>query len=151
MEYLLGELSGERLAETVSRDVDDALKIAEKLTVAEVLDRDRAKAVARKYVALAGDSAVIELLAKELAQAVYQLAAADDHKLGEVIGREHVEALVDKVLSMHTLRDRLLERLADSPVVASVASWFVNKIVTDFLQHNQEIAERTEPNRMQEQ
>jgi hypothetical protein len=126
----------------IERDTRDILAVADKIVVSDAVSREHVKATAHMYVEMVGDSALIELMATEIAEAVYALAAADEHKLGDVIGRDHVEALVTKVLAMRTLRDRLLERLMESPVVASVASWFVNKIVTDFMQANAERAER---------
>jgi hypothetical protein len=142
LEFVIAELSAERLAEVIARDAADLLEIADRIKISDAVSPNRAKEVARRYVAMAGDSDPIELLATQVADAIYSLAAADDHELGEVIGREHVEALVTKVLAMRTMRDRALERVSESPVVATVASWFVNKIVTDFLDANAERAER---------
>jgi hypothetical protein len=138
----MAELSGERLIEVVGRDAVDLLAVADRIVVSEAVSRDRVKASARRLVEQVGDSPLIELLAIEIADAIYVLAAADEHELGEVIGREHVDALVTKVLRMRNLRDRALERLLESPVVATVASWFVNRLVTDFMEANVERAER---------
>ncbi len=142
VEFVLSEMSGDRLLEVVVRDVRDILAIADGIIVAEAVPRATAKTIAHRYVDLVGDSAPIELLAAEIADAVYTLAAADEHRLGEVIGRDQAEALIRKILSMRAMRDRALERLAESPVVATVASWFVNKIVSDFMQANAQLAER---------
>src|SRR4051794_6775531 len=100
VEWVLGELSGERLLEAIERDVADILAMLDRLVVGETVAREDVKAVAHRWVAMVGDSAPIELLATEIADAVYTLAAADDHGLGEVIGRDHVEALVARVLRM---------------------------------------------------
>lgn len=142
VEFVVSELTGARLAEVIERDVADILGVLDRIVVADAVSREDVKATAHTYVEMVGDSPLIELMATEIADAVYALAAADDHELGEVIRREHVEELVRKVLSMRTMRDRALERLAESPVVATVASWFVNKIVTDFMQANADRAER---------
>jgi hypothetical protein len=142
VEWVISELSGSRLDEVITRELEDAFATAEKLVVEVAVSREQVKATAHTYVAMVGDSPLIELLAAGIADAVYSLADADDHKLGEVIGRDHVEALVTKVIAMRELRERGLERLSESPVVATVASWFVNKLVTDFLQANAERAER---------
>ena len=138
--FVLDELTGDRLTEVIARDVPDILGVLDRIVVNDAVDRDAAKATVREYVGMVGDSEPIQVLATGLAEAVYTLAAADDSHLGEVIGREHVEALVAKVLGMEQLHDRALERLGESPLVATVASWFVNKIVTDFMRSNAEIA-----------
>lgn len=140
--FVLAELEGERLEATIARDVPDLLALADALVVAEALSADHVKATAHRYVAMVGDSPLIELMASEVADAIYKLAAADDNELGEVIDREHAEALIRKALAMRGFRDKALERLGESPVVATVASWFVNKIVTDFVAANTKRAER---------
>jgi hypothetical protein len=142
VEFVISEMTGDRLLEVIDRDVKDILEVADRIVVSDAISREQVKATARRYVEMVGDSAVIGLMATEIADAVYSLAAADEHKLGVVIGRDHVEALVKKVLGMRATRDRALERLTESPVVATVASWFVNKIVTDFMQANADRAER---------
>jgi hypothetical protein len=142
VEWVIAEMTGDRLTEVIDRDVNDILDVADKIIVADAVSPELVKATAHKYVDMVGDSPLIELMATQIADAVYTLAAADEHKLGVVIGRDHVEALVTKVLGMQAMRDRALERLTESPVVATVASWFVNKIVTDFLQANADRAEK---------
>lgn len=142
VEFVIAELSGDRLIEVIARDTADILELADRLVVDDAVDRAHVKAAARTYVEIVGDSPLIELMAGEIADAIYAMAEADEHKLGEVIGRDHVDALVKKALAMRATRERAFERLSESPVVASVASWFVNKLVTDFLESNAERAER---------
>lgn len=142
VEFVLAELTGERFAEVVARDVDDVLAVASTLIVAEVVDAEQVKATARRLVERIGGSPVVEDLVGAIADALYDLTASEEYDLGAVIAREPVEALVVKVLSMHTLHDRALERLTESPLVATVASKFVTKIVSDFMQQNRARAEK---------
>jgi hypothetical protein len=142
VEYVLGELSGKRLAHVVARDVDDLLKIAGHVQVADVIDADTAKRVVRRLVERLAGSTLLEDLVGALAEAVYDLSASEEYNLGEVVDRDPVDALVLKVLSMQTLHDRALERMAESPLVAAVATKFVTKIVSDFLQQNRQLAEK---------
>jgi hypothetical protein len=142
VEFLLAELSGKRLAQIIARDVDDVLTLAGRLTVAELVDAEHVKAAARRLVDRVGGSALLDELVLSLSDAIYDLSASADHNLGDVVDRDPVEALIAKVLSMHALHDRALERMADSPLVATVATRFVTKIVGDFVQQNRERAER---------
>jgi hypothetical protein len=142
VEFVLGELTGKRLAQVVARDVDDVLAIAATLTVADLVDADEVKATGRRLVSKIGGSALVEDLVAAIADALYDLTASEQYRLGEVVARDPVEALVVKVLSMHALHDRALERLTESPLVATVASRFVTKIVGDFLQQNRQLAEK---------
>jgi hypothetical protein len=77
-----------------------------------------------------------------LSDALYDLGAGEDHRLGDVVAREPVEALIEKVLSMQGLHDRAMERLAESPLVSTVAARFVSKIVSDFVAQNRQLAEK---------
>ena len=43
---------------------------------------------------------------------------------------------------MPTLHNRVLERLAESPLVATVATMFVTKIVGDFVNQNRQLVEK---------
>jgi hypothetical protein len=142
VEFVLGELSGKRLAQVVARDVDDVLKIAAKLTVADVVDPDLVKGVLQRLVERIGGSTLLEEIVTALSDAIYDLSASENYTLGQVVGRDPVETLIAKVLSMHTLHDRALDQMAESPLVAAVATRFVTKIVGDFLQQNRQMAER---------
>jgi hypothetical protein len=142
VEFVLAEFSGKRLTQVIKRDVTDLLALAEQLTVADVVDPDQVKGAARRLVERVGGSELLEDLVSALSDAIYDLSASEDYNLGEVVERDPVEALVAKVLSMHTLQDRALDRMAESPLVAAVATRFVTKIVGDFLQQNRQMAER---------
>lgn len=142
VEYVIGQLSGKRLARVVARDVDSLLALAEQVSVAEVVDPDGAKQVLRRLVERVGGSAMLEDLVAAMSDAVYDLSASENYDLGEVIEREPVEALVARLLAMRTLHDRLLDKMAESPLVAAVATRFVTKIVGDFLNENRQLAEK---------
>jgi hypothetical protein len=142
VEYFVAELTGERLTEVVARDVDDLLALGARLTVGEVVDAAAVKQAGRLLLDRVGDSALIEDMAGALSDAMYDLAASDEFRLGDVVARESVSALVAKLLSMRQLQDRALDRMTESPLVAIVASKFVTKIVSDFLQQNRARAEK---------
>lgn len=142
VEYVVAELSGERLAEVIARDVDGLLAIAATVTVAEVVDAEHVKATVRRIAEWVGGSALVADLVAALGDALYDLAASDAYRLGDVVGRDPVEALVVKVLSMEQLHDRALERMSESPIVATVAARFVGKIVSDFVEQNRQIASK---------
>lgn len=140
--WVVGELSGKRFAAMVARDVDDFLEVGSSLVLADVVAADTVKAVARRLVDVIGGSAVVADMGPAASDALYDLAASDEQLLGEVISRDTVDALVAKLLGMHQLQDRAMERLTESPLVASIASRYVTKLVGDFLQQNRERAEK---------
>jgi hypothetical protein len=142
VEWVLAEFSGKRLTQVIKRDVDDLLALAGQLTVLDVLDPEHVRGAARRLVERVGGSDLLADLVTALSDAIYDLSASEDYNLGELVERDPVEALVAKMLSMHTLQDRALDRMAESPLVAAVATRFVTKIVGDFLQQNRQMAER---------
>jgi hypothetical protein len=142
VDFVLAELSGERLAQVIARDVDDVLAIAGSLTLRDIADPQDVKLAARTVLDTVLGSAVVEDMTGAVSDALYDLAAGDDYRLGDVVDREPVSALIAKLLAMRQLQDRLLDRLTESPLVATVASRFVTKIVADFLQQNRARAEK---------
>lgn len=142
VDYIMAELSDERLADVVARDVGDVLKALDASPLEQLVDRDNVKATAYVIVDQGGGSAVVQKLVVAIGSAIYQLAANDEHKLGAVIDREQVQLLVRKILAMRTLHEEVLSRLSESPMVGNVASWFVTKLVSDVLQQNRAKAEK---------
>ncbi|TSD98027.1 hypothetical protein FOS14_13570 [Skermania sp. ID1734] len=142
VEFILDELSGDRLHEVISEITVDVLAVADTMIVSDVIDVTAVKQTARVAVDRIGGSAMVEDMVAIFADAVYDASANEKHHLGDVIDRDSVSDLVQKFLEMHTLHDLLLERLTESPLVANVASRFVNKLVTDFMQSSRERAER---------
>jgi hypothetical protein len=140
--FVLAELSGKRFAKVVARDVDDVLTVAATVRVADIVAAEDVKEVGRKLVDLVGGSAMVADLLTPLADAIYTLAASDEHRLGDVVERVPVVALVAKVLSIESLRERALDRLGESPTVTTIAYRFAGKIVADFVQQNRARAER---------
>jgi len=142
VDWVLEELSGDRLGALIARDVDDALALADELRVDSVLDADQVKATLRRLVELAGSGPLLEDLVGAFSDALYDLGAGEQHRLGEVVAREQVEALIEKALSMRQLQERAMERMAQSPLVSAVAARFVASIINDFVAQNRQLAEK---------
>jgi len=78
----------------------------------------------------------------ELATTVVHDGPAEAYPVGDLVGREQVEALFDELLALHPVLDRLLERLTASPLVGTMASRFMGRIVGEVLQANQAVADK---------
>ncbi|MER7451454.1 hypothetical protein ABTW96_14355 [Nocardia beijingensis] len=141
--YLLAEVTGERFAEVVARDTEAVLGVADTLVFREVVELEQAKQTVRTVVELIGGSPVFADMVGVFADSIYDhIAANNDYTLGEVVEREPVEALLEKIFGMHQAQERILDRLTESPLVATVASKFVDKLINDFVQANRERAEK---------
>ncbi|MBF6253631.1 hypothetical protein [Nocardia farcinica] len=143
VDFVLAEVSGERFAQVVARDVADVLAVADTIGFGEVVGLDQGKQTVATVVDLMGGSPVLADMVGVFADAVYDhIAENTDYTLGEVVDREPVEALLEKVFGMHQAQERILDRLTESPLVATVAAKFVDKLIDDFLQANRERAEK---------
>jgi hypothetical protein len=142
VEWVLAELTGKRLAKVIARDVDDLLALGDDIRLDALVDAEQAKASLRRIVEKAGGAPLGDALVTAFADAVYDLPAADDHLLGDVVARQHVETLVDRLLAMRTLHERAMERMTQSPLVSTVAARFVGSIVNDFVAQNRQLAEK---------
>lgn len=140
--FILGEVTGDRLTEVVERDVHDVLDALDGVPVAKLVDRDAVKATAGVIVDRPGGSAVVREVAAGIGQAIYHLTANDEHRLGDIVEREHAQAVIRQVLRMRQLHEQVLRTLSESPMVATVASWFVTRLVSDVMQQNRERAEK---------
>jgi hypothetical protein len=142
VDWVLRELSGKRFAAVVARDVDDVLAVAGTLVVRDIVDADTVKQAARQLVDTAGSAPLVTDLIAALTDAVYDLAAGDEHRLGDVVERDPVVALIAKLLSITSLRERALDRLGESAMATAVAVQFAGKIVSDIVAQNRARAER---------
>ncbi|PXX56593.1 hypothetical protein DFR70_119145 [Nocardia tenerifensis] len=141
VEFVLAEVTGERFAEVVARDVESVLGVADTLIFRDVVEVDQAKDTVATIIDLIGGSPVIADMVGVFADSIYDhIAANNDYTLGQVVDREPVEALLEKIFGMHQAQERILDRLTESPLVATVASKFVDKLISDFMEANKQIA-----------
>ncbi len=142
VEFILGEVTGDRFAEVVARDVDEVLAVAGTMTTREIVTPDDATETVLRLIDRIGGSAIVSESVVAFSDAIYDATASDDFRLGELVDREPVAALIGQFRSMHQLHNRALDRLTESPLVANLASLFVSKIVGDVMQQGRERAER---------
>ncbi|MBF6450812.1 hypothetical protein IU429_24360 [Nocardia elegans] len=143
VDYLLAEVTGDRFAEVVARDVDDVLAVADTIVFRDVVSVDEARQTVRTVVNRMGGSPVLQDSVAVFADAIYDnIAENNDYTLGDVVDREPVEALLEKMFGMHQAQERLLERLTESPLVATAASKFVDKLIDDFMESNRQMASK---------
>ncbi|WP_216902421.1 hypothetical protein [Nocardia alni] len=145
VDFLLAEVSGDRFAEVVARDVEAVIGVADTIVFRDVVGVDAAKQTVRTVVDRIGGSPIIEDSVGVFADAIYdritqQDAGGDRYTLGDVVEREPLEALLRKILGMHQAQERILERLTESPLTATVATKFVDKLVDDIMESNQRMA-----------
>lgn len=141
VDWLLAEVTGDRFAEVIARDVEAVIGVADTIIFRDVVEIDQAKQTVANVVNLIGGSPVLGEMVGILANHLYDdIANNDDYTLGDVVEREPVEQLLEKIFGMHQAQERILERLTESPLIATVAAKFVDKLVDDFMETNKQIA-----------
>jgi hypothetical protein len=135
----LERLTGDQLALTVSRLADDLFEAAGRHRIDDLVDREAiTPIVVRALGTVPGSAAVGGIL--ELATTIVYDGPAEPFPLGDLVPRERVEALLDALLGLNPVLERALERLTDSPMVGTMASRFMARIVGEVLQANKAVA-----------
>ena len=139
--YHLDRLSGDRLATTVSELARDVLAAAGGHPIEQLVDRAAVKAiVVRALGTVPGSAAVTGIV--EMATSVAYDGPEEPFPIGELVERERVEQLLDSLLELVPVVERVLERLVASPLVGTTASRFMGRIVGEVLQANKAVADR---------
>lgn len=139
--WVCGRVTGDEQGPLITRAVDDVLRLAETATVADLLDADQVKDLARLLLTRLPASAAATTMAESGAQILHDNPAGE-YTLRDLIDRENVERLTDEVLALTPSVERMLDELTHSPLVASLASRFVGRIVNDVLAGNRAVAEK---------
>jgi hypothetical protein len=139
--FHLDRLTGDRLATTVSELADDVLAASGRHTIEELVDREAVKAIVVRALATVPGSAAVGGIV-ELATTVAYDGPDEPYPIGELVDRERVEAVLDALLALNPVLERLLERLVASPLVGTVASRFMGRIVGEVLQANKAVTDK---------
>lgn len=137
----LEQLRAERLGSTATVLVDDLLDAVAQHQIADLIDRDLAKDVVTRLLATTPGSAAASGLI-DLALEVAVAGPPAPYPLGDLAERDQVAALVDALLALSPLVDRVIAELSASPVIGTVASRFMARIVGEVVQANKAVADR---------
>ena len=137
--YVIDQLTGDTLTANIAEVVDDLLSQGARITVSELVDQEAVKPIVRRALLSAPASTGAAELVDAATDVVYA-GPAVPFTAGELVVREQVEALIDELLGMSAIVERSLERLTDSPLVGTVASRFMGRIVGEVLQANRAVA-----------
>lgn len=139
--WLIEQLTGPELPELIARDVDDLLAIGSNLTINSLIGAAEVKNLIHLVLDKVPPSAAASTLVETAANVAYD-GPAEKFTLADVIDRENVESLIGEVLGMTDVAEKFLDQIADSPLVANLASRFVGRIVGDMMQANQAMADK---------
>ncbi|MCW2852790.1 MAG: hypothetical protein JWM84_2454 [Nocardioides sp.] len=139
--FHLDRLSGERLAAMVADLAGDAFEAAGRHPIGDLVDQRAVKdIVSRALATVPGSAAVAGFV--ELATEVLAEGPAEAYPLGDLVDRDQVAAVLDELLALGPALERALERLTASPLVGTMASRFMGRIVGEVLQANKAVADK---------
>jgi hypothetical protein len=139
--YHLERWSGDQLAATVGGLADELLAAGGRRQIEDLVDREAVTLiVVRAMDSLPASAAVSGIL--ELVTAVVVEGPAEPYPVGELVDRSQVEALLDSLLALHPVLERVMEALADVPLVGTTASRFMGRIVQEVVQANKAVADK---------
>jgi hypothetical protein len=139
--WLLGQLTGPDLSGRVAREVDDLLALGSRLSVGDLVDPAEVRRLARVLLSSVPPSTAASTLVITAADIAAD-GPAEAFALSDLIDRENVEGLVDEALALTDAVAVVLDRLAESPLAATLAARFVGRIVNDVVQANRAVAEK---------
>ncbi|MFT4087687.1 MAG: hypothetical protein QM658_11155 [Gordonia sp. (in: high G+C Gram-positive bacteria)] len=139
--WTLDRLTGDDVPQLVTQMVDDVLETAEKCTVGELFDADDVRSLAALVLSRVPASSAVTTMT-EAGAGIVMDNPAGDFTLRELIHRDNVARLTDETLALTPVLERLLDDLTRSPLVASLSSRFVGRIVNDVLAGNRAVADK---------
>ncbi len=139
--FQLAQLGDDRLEATVVALVDDLLAAAGDHQVADVVDAGAVKDVVRRALTTVPGSAAVSGFV-ELARDLVRVGPEEKFALGEVVDRDQVERLVDELLALTPLLQQALDQLSASPLVGTMATRFMGRIVGEVVQANKAVADK---------
>jgi hypothetical protein len=139
--FHLDRLSGEHLAEAVTRLAEDGFRAAGRNPIGDLVDRQSVKDIVSRSLATVPGSAAVSGFV-ELALEVLYDGPAEAYPLGDLADRAQVAAVLDQLLALTPALERALERLTASPLVGTMASRFMGRIVGEVLQANKAVADK---------
>lgn len=139
--WLLAQMSSEALPATVEREVDELLAIGSRVTIADLVDIETLKEAVRNLLTVVPPSTAASTLVAMAADVAYD-GPAESFTLADVLDRENVERLADEALGNIDTLGRLLDDLTRAPLVVTLASRFMTKVVADVVATNRAMAEK---------
>ena len=126
----LSRLRGEEFGALVEREVRWALGEANRLTLAQVIDRAQVKAVAHKYVSTFSLPGAIPEIAGDVATRL-RAHPDDGTTVEQLIPRAHAEAVVGKIAQLPKVREWIALQVTESPAVQSWLAEYLRALTVD--------------------
>ena len=139
--FTITQLAGADQSAVVDGIVTDLLTLGDAMTLNQVLDANEVIRVVRRVMTTVPPSAGASTLSQRCAD-VLHAGPSEPFAVADVIARDDVERIIDELVRSEPLIKRVLDEVVESPLVASVVSRFVSRIVGDVVASNRAVAEK---------
>lgn len=137
----LARLDGPTLPATVTEVANGLLDAVADVPIVELVAPDVVADIVRSALSTVPASPAVGGILQMVTEIVVA-GPADPFPVAHVVPAESVEVLLDRLLALTPVLERALERLTDTPVVGTVASRFMGRIVGEVLQANKAVADK---------
>ncbi|MDR3417576.1 MAG: hypothetical protein P4L83_15475 [Nevskia sp.] len=136
VQFIVEKLDGAALHALVEREVDAILRDAKRLSVNDFVSRDAVKHTVRVYAVQLQLHAGIPELVADIARRIHAHDVHERTRLGDLMPDRQLQEIVDKLLEMKDLRERLLDESVSNPVYSALAANLVYHGIKGYLLQN---------------
>ncbi|HWV27157.1 MAG TPA: hypothetical protein VNZ66_08030 [Aeromicrobium sp.] len=130
--FTIAALTGAERDGHVADVVDELLDAGESITLRQLLDATEVVRVVQRVLSTVPPSSVAERLALGAAD-VLHAGPTEPFTAADLISRDDVARVVDELIAARPVIERVLDEIVESPLIASVVSRFVARLVGDVL------------------
>lgn len=122
VKFTLDQISGDALRQNIEDELDHILLAAEKITLNEAVTREQIKETVKNYaVDLDLHGAIPELIG-DIARTLYEHNIHDRTAINDLVTDQQFGEILDQVLAMKDLREKVIKRSIGNPLFAALAS-----------------------------
>lgn len=122
VQFMIDQLDGDTLRRNIEEELDHALEAAEKITLDESVTRQQIKDTVRTYAVELDLHGGIPELIGDLARTLYGHEIHDRTSLNDLVTDKQFAEIVDQLLAMKDLREKVIKRSIGNPLFAALAS-----------------------------
>lgn len=122
VQFMIDQLDGDTLRRNIEDELDHALEAAEKISLNESVTRQQIKDTVRTYAVELDLHGGIPELIGDLARTLYGHGIHDRTSLNDLVTDKQFAEIIDQLLAMKDLREKVIKRSVGNPLFAALAS-----------------------------
>lgn len=122
VKFMVDQLNGDTLKKNIEDELDHALEAAEKITLNESVTREQIKETVRNYAVDLDLHGGIPELIGDIARSLYEHGIHDKTSVNDLITDKQFGEILDQILAMKDLREKIIKRSIGNPLFGALAS-----------------------------